>query len=661
MEKGGHMAETFRQENSKLYWESNHEIVSIEPWGENTLRVRSTKEPGFNDNNWALLPPFEVKPEIQISARNATIDNGQLHAEILTNGHILITNTATGLNLLDEMAPSMILPPARDYKANKGSLWHIDVCFKAQEGERFYGLGQHTNGFLDQKGCVIELMQRNTQVSIPFMVSNRGYGFLWNNPAIGRAELGRDVTRWVAEATRQVDYVVTTAGSYDAIMENYANLTGHPLLLPEFAAGFWQSKSRYHNQEELLSIVRGYKERGLPLSVIVIDFFHWTMLGDWQFDSQAWPDPAGMVKELDQMGVKLMVSIWPSVNPNSRNFGEMARQGLLVRGERGTAIQMSFLDTSPAGKVYPHIYDATHPEARKFIWEQVRQGYYQHGIKVWWLDACEPELYPSDNDNLHYHLGNGLEIGNIYPFLHEQGFYEGMQAAGETDIITLCRSAWAGSQRFGAAVWSGDISSTFETLKVQVRAGLNVAMSGIPWWTTDIGGFFGGDISSPYFRELIIRWFQYGLFCPLFRLHGIRTPEQSGTGGGAENEVWSFGDEAYAILKDILFMREVMRPYIMTQMHLAHEKGTPPMRPLFYDFSDDPKSYDIEDQFMFGPDVMVAPVLDQGAVKRQVYLPSGTDWDDAWNGQKVAGGQWITANAPLDKIPLYFRHGIKPF
>jgi alpha-D-xyloside xylohydrolase len=655
------MLQPFQQVGNDLYWKQNHETLCIQPWGKNSFRVRATCEAELKETPWALLTPEATHPEINITSDGANIRNGNLLAEIFSDGHLRFTNLLTCKVLLEEIPHRIVMPPTREYKANKGGLWHIDIRFKSQEGERFYGLGQHTHGFLDQKGCVIELIQRNTQVSIPFMVSNLGYGFLWNNPALGRVELGRDVTHWVAEATRQVDYYLTSGESYAEIMENYADATGHPLELPEFAAGFWQCKLRYRNQEELLSVVREYKKRGLPLSVIVIDFFHWTMLGDWQLDPKDWPDPDAMIRELDQMGVKVMISVWPSVNPNSKNFGEMSKNGWLVEAERGMAVQMAFMDTFPKGKVYPHIYDATHPEARKFVWEQVRKNYFDHGIKVWWLDACEPELYPADNDNLRYYLGNGLEVGNIYPLLHEKGFYDGMQAAGETDIITLCRSAWAGSQQYGAAVWSGDIISTFEMLQIQLRAGLNVAMSGIPWWTTDIGGFYGGDINSPYFRELIVRWFQFGLFCPLFRLHGVRLPEEGGTGSGADNEVWSFGSQAYSIIKEMLFMREVMRPYIMEQMHLAHEKGTPVMRPLFFDFAQDPISFTIEDQYMFGPDVMVAPVITQGTFQRSVYLPAGSDWEDAWTQQKYSGSQWISADAPIEKIPLYFRHGTKPF
>jgi alpha-D-xyloside xylohydrolase len=231
-----------------------------------------------------------------------------------------------------------------------------------------------------------------------------------------------------------------------------------------------------------------------------------------------------------------------------------------------------------------------------------------------------------------------------------------MQAAGEKDIFFLCRSAWAGSQRFGAAVWSGDIQSTFAALRSQVRAGLNMALSGIPWWTTDIGGFHNGDPSTPYFRELIVRWFQYGTFCPLFRLHGHRQPNINDFNGSA-NEVWSFGEEAYEIIRELMLLRERLRPYLMEQMKCAHESGIPPMRPLFFDFHQDQNTWEIEDEFMLGPDLLVAPVLEEGAQSRQVYLPSGSTWTDAWTGDSLKGGQWLTVAAPLQRIPLFLRDG----
>jgi len=654
----------FRQENDSLIWEGHHETLRIEPWGPDCLRVRATVAAEvLGDLPGGLLDPMPAAAHIEIGGEQAVVRNGAIAAEIRPGGdragagpqaEIRVLNNDTGTELLAEAPSYFPRPPARQFKPVGGDLFQVQVRFKAYDGERLYGLGQHQHGLLDQKGAVIDLVQYNSEICIPFLLSSRGYGLLWNNPAVGRVELGQDQTRWVAEATPQIDYWVTAGEAPAQIVAHYADATGHAPLLPEWAAGFWQCKLRYRTQEELLSVAREYKRRGLPLSVIVVDFFHWTKQGEWQFDPECWPDPAGMARELEEMGVRVMVSIWPTVNPASANFDEMQRRGLLLRTERGVPALMLFRDTGFEAPVYMHYYDPTHPEARRFIWERVREGYYRHGIKVWWLDACEPETRHEDPGNLRYHVGNGAAVGNIYPLAHERAFYEGMRGEGEEEIITLCRSAWAGSQRYAAAVWSGDIRSTFEALQAQVRAGLNIGLSGIPWWTTDIGGFIGGDPESPYFRELIVRWFQYGVFCPLFRLHGFRQPT-SGWYSGGPNEVWSFGDEAYEIIRELLFLRERLRPYVMEQMRLAHEQGIPPMRPLFFDFPKDEESWTVEDQFMFGPDLLVAPVLYEGARNREVYLPAGATWRDAWTDETFDGGQWIATDAPLERIPFYLR------
>lgn len=258
-------------------------------------------------------------------------------------------------------------------------------------------------------------------------------------------------------------------------------------------------------------------------------------------------------------------------------------------------------------------------------------------------------------------------MGNFYPVLYAKAFYDGMTEAGIKDVVNLARCAWAGSQRYGAAVWSGDIHSNFETLRKQVCAGLNMGLSGIPWWTTDIGGFFGGDPRTKEFRELLIRWFQYGVFCPITRLHGYRLPtgewsegEDTGTfdfDTCGPNEIWSYGEEAYPILKELLLLRERLRPYVMKQMKNAHDAGTPPMRPLFFDFPEDAKSWEVEDEFMFGPDILVAPVLSAGARSRSVYLPAGAAWRDAYTGKVHEGGSTIKREAPLEVIPLFLKNG----
>jgi alpha-D-xyloside xylohydrolase len=633
-------------------WTRNHETLRVEAWGRDGLRVRATAASAIRDDlPHALLEPTPADAQIEVGPEGAIVRNGAITAELDREGRLRFLD-ADGDELLAEPSHHWNRLPPRQFKPVGGDHFRLELRFKGYEGERFYGLGQQQHGRLDQKGCVVDLLQRNSWVCIPFLLSSRGYGFLWNNPGVGRVELSADRTRWIAEATPQLDYWVT-AGTPTEIATAYAGATGHAPLLPEWASGFWQCKLRYRTQEELLAVAREYHRRGLPLAVIVADYFHWTLQGDWRFDPECWPDPAGMVRELDEMGVKLMVSIWPTVNALSENYDEMERRGMLVRTVRGVPAHMPFVDTHPEGSVYLHYYDPTNPEARRFIWERVREGYYRHGVRVWWLDACEPEMKPMDADNVRTHLGDGLATINVYPLMHARAFYEGMRDEGEEEVLTLCRSAWAGSQRYGAAVWSGDILSTFEALQAQVRAGLNIGVSGIPWWTTDIGGFDGGDPATPYFRELIVRWFQYGAFCPLFRLHGNRKPFTDSS--GAPNEFWSFGEEAYEIIREVLFMRERLRPYVMAQMQVAHERGIPPMRPLFFDFAQDEACWAVEDAFLFGPDLLVAPVLHEGARSRRVYLPAGARWTDAWTDETFEGGQWITADAPLERIPLYLR------
>ena len=650
----------FRQHGNALLWSGNDEHVRIEAWGQDSLRVRATVSGAIRDSLVnVLLPPKETHVDITIDEREATIRNGTILARVSSTGLIRFFDAQRGVELLAEVPPAHATRvPPRLFKATHGALFHVEARFHAYDDERFYGLGQHQHGLLDQKGCTIDLIQRNTEITIPFLVSSRGYGFLWHNPSVGRVELGQNGTRWVADATQQLDYWITAGNTPATIMEHYADATGYPSEFPEWASGFWQCKLRYRSQDEVLAVVREHKRRGLPLSVIVIDFFHWTLQGDWRFDPELWPDPTAMARELNEMGVRVMVSIWPTVNPLSENFGTLRQRGLLVRTERGNGTVMQFIDNRPEGLVSLYYYDATNPEARDFIWEQVHEHYYQQGIKTFWLDVCEPEMSPMEPDNVRFFLGNGAEVGNSYPLLHERGFYEHMQAAGETQILNLCRSAWAGSQRYGVLAWSGDISSTFEALRVQVRAGLNMAMSGIPWWTTDIGGFYGADSASSTFRELIVRWFQYSTFCPVLRLHGYRNPESNSammiqTGG--PNEVWSFGAEAYAIISELLALRERLRPYVMEQMQLAHERGIPPMRPLFFDFPNDETASKVDDQYLFGPNLLVAPVLYEGARSRKVYLPAGTTWTDAWTGEVFQGGCSFMAEAPLSRIPLYLK------
>jgi alpha-D-xyloside xylohydrolase len=655
----------FRDTDAALVCNAGQETLRVEPWGTDSVRVRAAAGPIRDGLPGALLDtPRPSESRINIEDGAAQLSNGSIKVTITEGGafgqpQIRFSKTATGEELLAEDPQHFWWPGPRLFTATGNGYHRLEQRFRSYHRERLYGLGQHGHGMLDQKGAVIDLVQRNGEVTIPFLLSSRGYSVLWNSPAIGRVELAATGTRWVADSARQIDYWIT-AGSPAAMLARYADATGHAPMLPDWASGFWQCKLRYRTQDELLAVAREYRDRGLPLSVIVCDYFHWTHLGDWKFDPAEWPDPAAMVAELAQMGVRLMVSVWPSVSPLSENYAEMVARGLLIGSEYGPIAHAEWPDKGVGGPVAVAFYDATNPQAREFVWSRVRDNYMlSYGIDAWWLDACEPEIRPGFQAGLRYHAGPGLEVGNLYPLEHAQAFYDGMLSENRTEVVNLVRSAWAGSQRAGAALWSGDIPATFASLRAQVRAGLNVALSGMPWWTTDIGGFHGGNPDDPEFRELIVRWFQYGAFCPLFRLHGFREPRSrfgvSQTGG--PNEVWSFGAEAFTHIRETMLLRERLRPYLLEQMRVAHVAGLPPMRPLFVDFPGDPQSWDSEDSFMFGPSVLVAPVTHYRARERTVYLPAGARWTDAWTAKDFAGPQVLTAAAPLDRIPLFLRDG----
>jgi alpha-D-xyloside xylohydrolase len=644
------------------------EVLEVAAWGESGARVRSTLGTSIGETpGSALSEPGPTDAEVEILGDRARMRNGDLVVEVYDNQEDRFVHfpplvrflSADGEELFSERVPHFTSPPQRRYRRAGGDLYRSEVTFNAYPAERFYGLGQHQHGLLDQKGAVIDLVQRNTEVSVPFALSSRGYGLLWNMPGVGRVELGTNHTRWAADAARQIDYWVTTGRTPADIVGHYVRATGLPPMLPGWASGFWQSKLRYRNQDELLEVAREYKRRGLPLSVIVCDYFHWTRQGEWRFDPAEWPDPQAMVEELRDLGVELMVSIWPTVNPNSDDYAEMDRRGLLVRSLSGLPLHLAFWDKGTDGQVFMRFYDSTNPEARRFVWEKAKAGYGRYGIRAFWLDACEPEILADNPEGARYFLGEGSEVQGVYPREHSRGFFEGLRGDGESEVLLLSRSAWAGSQRYGAAVWSGDIESTFEALAAQIPAGLNMGISGISWWTTDIGGFRGGDPASAYFRELVVRWFQFGTFCPLFRLHGVREPGPlvGSDQTGAPNEVWSFGDEAYRLIRDQLALRERIRPYVMEQMATASATGLPPMRALFLEFPEESAAWQVRDQFMFGPDVLVAPVTTLGARERRVYLPIGASWLDAWTGEPVEENGWATADAPLERIPVFLRAG----
>lgn len=678
------------QEENKIVIAEGKSQVWVEPWGRNSVRVRMTAQPVMDGNDWALTESVEeVTPEITFetvdvtdpwyqgeewakyhqNGTRVTMVNGKITVKISHEGWISFYNQKGELlteeywrnrNRINRYCVPLRVD-ARELKPLQGGTdFELTARFEAFDDEMIFGMGQYQEKHLNKKGAVLELAHRNSQASVPFYVSSRGYGFFWNNPAIGTATFGTNKTEWHVKNTKKLDYFITAGDTPAEIETQYSLATGRTPMMPEYGMGYWQCKLRYRTQEELLAVAREHKRRGLPMDAIVIDFFHWTMQGDFKFEPLDWPDPEGMVKELKELGIETVVSVWPTIDERSENFGKMADMGYLVNADRGNQNHMTWMGNTV-------FYDATHPGAQRFVWERCRENYYKKGIRCFWLDEAEPEYGPYDFDNYRYYAGPALQCTNTYPVGYARGFYEGLKAEGETEIMSLVRCAWAGSQKYGVLTWSGDIHSSFRSMREQLQAGLSMSMAGIPWWTSDIGGFLGGNIQDPAFRELLVRWFAWGAFCPVFRMHGERSPwherEEEFRNGvrqltsGQDNEVWSFGEDNYEILTKYLFIRERLRPYIRECMRAASDSGAPVMRPLFYDFPEDKACWSVEDSYMFGPDILVSPVMEAGAAERSIYLPAGTDWTDAYTKKVYEGGQTVTVPAPIDIIPVMVRAG----
>ncbi len=703
----------FHEDNQALVGRQQGETLRIEAWGENSLRVRATMRPEITDQSWALtgenvltkefasmsetIPVAktavshaekaasskapasekshvriykkgEWKGEAVLGARGCgVITNGRLKAVVNWRGVIsfykddelilrehyrsydgTISNESRCLKTVNRECKAL---PGGDYYA-------LTVNFESNDGEKIFGMGQYQQPYLDQKGSVLELAQRNSQVSVPFALSSLGYGFLWNNPAVGRVTFGKNRTEWQARATAQMDYWITVGDTPKEIMASYANVTGHAPMFPESLMGLWQCKLRYRTQEEVLEVARRYLAEGIQIDLIIIDFFHWTVQGDWKFDPVYWPDPKAMVNELHSMGIRVMVSVWPSVDRRSENFWPMMERGLLIKTERGAAQTYDYQGDCVE-------IDAFNPEARQYVWEACKRNYADLGIDGFWLDNSEPDFGVYDYDHYRYYAGSGLSCSNLYPQMYSKAFYENMLRNGQREVVNLIRCGWAGSQKYGNVIWSGDIPSTFEALKDQLQAGLNMGLAGIPWWTTDIGGFMTDDVNDPDFRQLLIRWYQFAVYTAVLRMHGDRGPynippldERDWGGGylhtGQPNELWSYGEENYQIMRRYYDIRISMHDYIRDLYREAHENGSPLMRTMFYEFPDDAKCWSMEDQYMFGDRYLVAPILHLNEFTRSVYLPAG-QWRLTGSGKIYAGGQTVSVEAPITYMPVFER------
>lgn len=562
-----------------------------------------------------------------------------------------------------------VVPSARQVVDRQA--FHTKLEFEWLPGEALYGLGSHEEGMMNLRGQHQYLYQQNMKVVVPAILSTRGYGVLIDSYSLMTFHDDAFGSYLWTDVDDELDYYFIYGPEFDQIVRSVRQLTGKAPMLPRWAFGYIQSKEHYVSQAELVEVVKEYRKRGLPLDCIVQDWKSWPqdLWGQKTLDPERFPDPPGMMAELHRMNARLMISIWPNMNPGGANWHEMRAQGCLL-GNGGT-------------------YDAFQEKARELYWKQANNGLFAHGIDAWWCDCTEPfqadwvgAFKPEPEERLRINTDEAKryldpEVINAYSLLHSQGIYEGQRkTSADKRVVNLTRSAYAGQQRYSTITWSGDVSATWDTLRRQVADGLNFCATGLPYWTTDIGAFFvkndpalwfwNGDfdlgVEDMGYRELYVRWFQYAAFLPMFRSHGTDTPR----------EIWRFGQPGepfYDALVKFLRLRYRLIPYIYSLAgRVTHEDYTM-MRALAFDFRNDPDTYEIGDQYLFGPSLLVNPVtqpmyytvrsspLDGVDKSRSVYLPKGADWYDFWTGQRYAGGQTIRAAAPLDTIPLYVRSG----
>ena len=582
----------------------------------------------------------------------------------------LIVTTADGKMLL-HMRTWMMAPKRPEVVATdadpKGHF--ITASFDSPPDEHYYGLGQQQKGWMDLRNHQIRCWHDykaigGEDVCVPFMVSSRGYGLVWDNPSKTTVDLGfNDRNVWSSDVAERVSYFVIAGTTSDEIYTGYRLLTGVTHLLPRAIYGYIQSKAIYPTQQQVLDVAKEYREKNLPLDVMVVDFLNMTAQGEMDLDLKRWPDAAAMNRELHGMGVGTLLSVWPHYAAGTQFYDMLLHKGWLVHTPDGKPD-----DEGYTAAIGPNI-DTTNPEAAKWFWERTRDRYVKpYGFDYIWLDETEPDVDPARDV---FFVGSGSRFYNVYPLFHTASVYEGFRRdfGDSRRVMILARAAYLGAQRNGTVFWSSDIISSWDMLKRSVPAGLNFAASGMPYWDTDIAGFFspslGGDYRAPHkplidgsdvratignyedYPELFVRWFEWGAFQPVMRAHGERN----------HNEVWAYGKQAEPILSKYLRLRYQLLPYTYSAAYSSYQTGAPYMRALFMDFPADPKAANIPDEYMYGPAFLVAPVTQQGQTQRSVYLPAGCDWYNYWTNQRLTGGQTIAVEAPIDTLPLFVKAG----
>jgi alpha-D-xyloside xylohydrolase len=537
----------------------------------------------------------------------------------------------------------------------------VRLTFLMDKQEAIYGLGQQQDGAMNRRNESLLLKQENTKIAIPFFQSVKGYGLFWDNYSATQFTDNLNGTTFSSEAGDCIDYYFLYGRSMDGTIACMRDLTGQVPMYPLWTFGYWQSKERYASRKELIGVVKKYRDLHVPLDGIVQDWQYWGPNAYWsglEFNNPEFPQPAKMLKDVHQLNAHAIVSVWPSVGPKTKPYQVFKEKGMLLNFE-----------------TYPQpdsvrVYDAFNPEARNIYWDFMNKNLFSLGIDGWWLDATEPEYSNYTEQQLDQPTGLGTfrKVRNAFPLLTVQGVYDHQRAVTDTKrVYILTRSAFAGQQRYASTVWSGDVEGDWETFRKQIPAGLNFSLCAQPYWNTDIGGFWARTSGSQYadYRELYVRWLEFGAFMPMMRSHGTQTPR----------EIWQFGqkgDWAYDAIEKYIRLRYQLLPYNYSLSWEVTSKAGSIMRMLSMDFPQDKKVWDMGTEYMYGKSFLVVPVTHQfysSGVKENstvdfsntqtvpVYLPKGADWYDFRTNEKMAGGTELQRKTPIDEMPLYVKAG----
>jgi alpha-D-xyloside xylohydrolase len=670
--------------------------VALEAYAPNIIRIslslvkdQATAPPGYgflakpSDQGWThetnAQGDLYRSPRLIVTVANnrpakpvpTQIDISKYFNGSAPPAHIMV-QTTDGKTLVDMTGWSMSVPNHKDGNADilydrrktDEPFYQVGATFTSPADEHYYGLGQNQEGYLDHRGHTVESWHDYTatggpSIGVPFLVTNKGYGLIWDNPSKTTIEPGfNEQTRWISQVGNRVSFFVIAGNNTDEIYSGYRELTGVTHLLPKSAYGFIQCKQRYSTQAEVMAVAKGYRERRLPLSVLVVDWFYFSKMGQLDMVPDKWPDPAAMNRKLHAMGIDTMISVWPRFAPGSRYYDLLLKNGWFEHLADGTPTNGLPYDRAGSD------IDTTNPDAARWYWSVIRTNFIDKGFDAIWADETEPDLPPNGS---YFFIGPGTRYYDVYPLFHTAAIYDGFRRDVKHRALILSRDAYLGAQRNGTMFWSSDIYPTWDTLRRQIPTGLDFTASGMAYWSNDIGGWqylrrehhpahpplldptdardnVGGYDDYP---ELYTRWFEYGVFEPIFRTHGSRK----------YNEVWSYGKQAEPILSKYLRLRYQLMPYIYSLAYKTYLTGAPYMRALFMDFPNDPRVANLRDEYMFGPAFLVAPVTEQGATSRSVYLPKGAGWYNYWTNEYFHGGQTIQVSAPIDVLPLFVRAG----